>query len=470
MLSFRSLAPLGLLLASACQSYAPDPVDLAAHAREFAARLPDPEHVRRFGEDAPEIAGPRWLGLGRSGNDLFDPPPTFGLAQARLLALLFHPDCRLARRRAGVVEASAAEAGRFADPVLGASFERILESVQHPWLVAGSLGFTLPLSGRLDLERELAWSEHAVARAEARRTELAVLDRLDRTWLHWSRHVEHETLLRDLCTRLDELTTIAERLATAGEIPQMQARAFRLERQTRGHELAVAEAAAARTRLELQALVGLHPATPLLLSPSLTPPPRRSQPTADAVQDPTEVPRLQILQLAHAQAEHQLALAIRQQWPDLGLSPGLGEEDAEPRISLGLSIPLPLFTGNAPAIARARAERDLAAEALRGGYEHFVHELALAEQQVAAARSQRDAVARDLLPLAAQQVEDGRRLADHGQLDALLLLDALVRAHAARTLVLDLTLAAAEAEVATESLFWPDLLAPTTPPAEATPR
>lgn len=459
MPKFCPFVPWWLLLATACQTYSAAPVDLPAHAAAFAARLPDSAAVRDFVAQlaAATPAAPVDLSDGIS------------LAEGHLLALLFHPECRLARARAGVTLAAAEQAGRWQDPVLSADFEHILESVQHPWLVAGSLGFSLPLLGQQGLAKELARSEHGEAALEAQLAEQHVLDRLDATWLQWSAAQQRAALLTDLCTRLDELTTIADRLLQAHELTQMQARAFHLERQSRGHELAVATAAVATGELDLKALLGLHPAAPVRLQPTLSAPARQADPQTRA-QHLADSPRLARLQRAHTTAERRLALAIRRQWPDFVVSPGFAEEDAEPRATLGFSLPLPLFSGNAREIATATAARDLAAEALRCGYEQLVQDLARAEQHESATAAQRDAITTNLLPLVAQQVDDGRRLAELGTLDTLLILDALVRAHHARLQALEATLAAAEATVASNALFWPDLLPTATePPASTTP-
>lgn len=454
----RSVAPAALFLAGACQTYSPAPVDLGAHAAAFAARLPDSDAVRGF------VAALAGTSPAPGQVDLAD---GISLAEGRLLALLFHPDCRLARQRAGITAANAAEAGRWDDPELGLDFERILESVEHPWLVGASIGLSLPLSGRKGLERDLAHGEHAEAIAAARLAELDVLDRLDAAWLSWSASMQRVDLLRDLCARLDELVGIADRLAAAHELTMMQARAFRLERAARGHELAVAESDATQRQLELTGLLGLHPQAPLRLQPTFAAPPRSTS-AGDRERSLGGSPRLLQLRRAHETAEKALELAIAGQWPDLVLSPGFGEEDAQPRATLGFSLPLPLWNGNAQRIAAARAARDLAAESLRCGHEQLAHELARREQRALATKAQRDAIAAGLLPLAAQQLDDGRALAGLGELDTLLILDALVRSHEARLLAVDTTLAAALAEASVQSLCNPDLL-PTTVPADPTP-
>ncbi|MBL8727031.1 MAG: TolC family protein [Planctomycetes bacterium] len=433
---------LAIGASSGCHSYAPAPVDLAEHARAFAARLADASALLAEKPAAPGAAP-------------FDLGDGIDRREAHLLALWFHPDGRLARRRAGVAEVVRDEAGRWVDPTLDVDVARILETVPHPWLVVTRIGFTLPLSGRLQLERDLATAAHATALVEARTIEAELVRRTDAAFAHWRADRRRADLLRDLCARLGELEAIAVRLAAAGERTQQEARAFTLERLLRQAELAQSEAAAAGGELTLKRLLGLHPTAPVHFVPD----PALALQVPDAAERRLQLstgPRLAALQLGYEQSERALRLEIRKQWPDLVLSPGLDEEDAQLRLALGLSLPLPLFTGNTPAIRRAEAEREAAAEALRGRSEQAVHDLAAAELQLAAAERQRELVAAELVPLAQQQVADVRRLAELGQLEPLLMLDALVRAHTAGMQAIAADLAAAEATVAIDSLFWND--------------
>jgi hypothetical protein len=62
-----------------------------------------------------------------------------------------------------------------------------------------------------------------------------------------------------------------------------------------------------------------------------------------------------------------------------------------------------------------------------------------------------------LIPLAQQQIEDARALAELGQLNTLLILDALTRSYEAKALAIDSALAEAEATVELNTLFWPTL-------------
>src|SRR5687767_2237720 len=86
-------------LAAGCQTYEPEPVDLAAHAAAFAARLPSSPEVAAFAER-----------LGRAEAErpfAFDPTDGLDRTEAQVLALLFHPELRTLRARAGIAAASA---------------------------------------------------------------------------------------------------------------------------------------------------------------------------------------------------------------------------------------------------------------------------------------------------------------------------------------------------------------------------
>jgi outer membrane protein TolC len=445
-LCMPSLRPVCLLLAglAACHSYRPEPVDLAAHAAAFAAALPDAEALRQ----RLEAAGFAWP-------QQVDFTDGIALAEARLLTLVLHPDCRLARLRAGIDAAAATAAGLLADPQIVTAFQRILPQTPTPWLTLTTLGISIPLNGRLAAEKELANGEAAVARWQARLAELRALDQLETAWLHWSADRQRGQLLADLCQRLDELVALAERLAAAGEMTRTDARTFALEQQRRRIELLANAAQVQEGALELHALLGVAPTLALTLEPSLAPAPRQRRAAEEL--DPTMVPTLAALAADHQRSEAAHALAIRMQWADLQLFPGHAEEDGTARLAFGFTLPIPLWNGNLQEIRRTAAARDAAAEALRCGLEQFRQQLAVAELRERNTAAVRDAVRDSLLPLAAQQVDDVRQLAALGNLDVLRILDAVLRAHEARWQELAAIEAHALAQCTTNTLFWPDL-------------
>ena len=443
----RQSVGLAAILVAGCQSYEPAPVDLQQHARQFAERVPDGAEVRAFAE----LLHHRDAQL-----EPFDLTDGIDLREVRLVALLFNADLRNARQRAGIAAASAEYAGLWDDPELSGSFERILENVAHPWIAGGAVGITLPITGRRGLERALAESRHAEALVEARLAEAHVLESLDATWVLWSAGRLSQALVEELVQRLADLEAIAGRLAAAQLITATEARAFALARVARQADLVQARAAVAAAELELKQLMGLPPDRPLQLQPSVQVAAR----IVDAAQRRARLadgPAVAVARQGHAVAEHQLELAIRKQWPELTLLPGFREEDAQPRATLGFSLPIPLWNANAREIAESRAARDSAAELLRGSLERATSQLALAEARLHAATEQRAVVDTQLLPLAEQQIADARRLADLGRLDTLLILDAITRSYEAKAAAIAVALAEARATIELNALYWPEL-------------
>jgi len=435
------------IVTAACQSYAPEPVDLAAHAQQFAERIPDAASIRAFAERLRQLD---------PALPSYDAGDGLDLHEARYVALLFHPELRASRLRAGVARVSAEHAGRWADPVLNADFAKILESVAHPWLAGASLGLSLPITGRPGLERELAESQHGEALLAARVAEARVLHDLDAAWTRWSAARLAAAQIEDLVARLVDLEAIVARLAAAQLLNHVQARAFTLERVSQKAQLVHGRAAVATAELEIKQVLGLPPDRSVLLLPAIAVPLR----VADAAQRRTRLldsPNVAFAQREHEVAERRLALAVQKQWPELTLLPGFQEEDAQPRAALGFSLPLPLWNANRAQIAEMRAQREVAAETLRGEYERAAQALARAELRRDAAVEQRAIVDTQLVPLAEQQVADGRRLAELGELDTLLILDTMTRSYTAKMLAIDAALAEAEATIAINALFWPTL-------------
>lgn len=334
---------------------------------------------------------------------------------------------------------------------------KILESsVTYPWIASAGVGLTLPLTGRLGLEQELAQGVHARALAEARLAETDVLNALDAAWVAWSARQQTAALLEELVGSLQQLETTARGLAATQTITQIEARTFTLARVARSAELLQARSDIQLRELELKRLMGLPPDRPLLFTSALELT-VRAPAIAQRRQLLAASPRVLLALHDHEVAERRLRLAIRKQWPDLTLTPGWEEEDAQPRAGLGISLPIPLWNANAREIAEARAGRSACAEALRAALETATQDLARAETRANAAAERRQLVESDLLPLAQQQVDDVRRLIELGRLDTLLLLDALTRSFDARAAAIEAAVSVAEATVALNTLFWPEL-------------
>lgn len=375
------------------------PVDLDEHLRAFERRVPiaaQPEH-----------------GISRS--------------EARELAKLLHPDARLARRRAGVATAQRDHAGRWLDPQLQSTVQNILEGVPHRWIPMAQIGFTLPINGRLDKQRKLADRKRDEALIAAWTTEQEVANELDAAWMRCAAAQQRVALFAQTCEGLTQLEAMATALVDIGALGKPGQRVFRLERSQQQAAQAMAVANERIARLDVLRRIGLHPDARVQMAPAIDIAAFVAEPSARKAAL-RKSPRLLAHQLEHATAEANLELQVRMQWPDLQLWPGWQEEDGQPRASFGFNVPLPIFTGNDPAIAQATAVREQTAEALRAEFEQLVQELAMAEIRRDAAEQQAASFA-ELLQVAAEQVRDSRELAEAGQLDALLMLDALMRVH-----------------------------------------
>ena len=147
----RLVAALAVLpLLEGCRTYQPKPVDLDAAERAFDGREPA---ALLSTPSLAEFA--RALGEGPERTSSFDPSDGLSIDEAAAVALVFNRDLRLARLEAGVVRASAENAGLWRDPVLGVDLSDVLAGTANGLEAVVSVGLTLPLSGRLELEKEL---------------------------------------------------------------------------------------------------------------------------------------------------------------------------------------------------------------------------------------------------------------------------------------------------------------------------
>jgi len=443
-------AAAGVVLSAAvggCRSYTPAPLDADAHRAAFMARTPAGAEVGEFA---------RSLGEGGAPVRAFDVSDGISLGEAEVVALVYNGGLRRARARAGVTGASAAHAGLWEDPVLGTDLTRIIQGTPHPWKVMTSVGFTIPISGRLEAEKERAGAEHGAELARVMQEEWETRVKLRRAWSEWESASRRVGVLSEVGGRLEGLGSIVESLERAGEVSRVEAGLFRLELATGAVRLAQARSDVREWEQALRGIMGLPPGADVSFV--------AGEPTAGvageiATLTAQATARSVVLQTAREEyvvAERRLAEEIRRQYPDLQIGPGYGREDGEDQVLLGLSIPLPLLNRNQRGIAEAEAGRDEARAAYEAAAEGVMSELgsALARYEGAAAR--RRALEETLAPLVDQQYADARKLADLGQVDVMVLLETLSRQHEAKITLLEAKLAERTAAIEVEALVGPE--------------
>lgn len=433
-----------IALTTGCRSYTPRAIDLAAHRDAFLAGTTMPEEAR---DDLAAAAG-----------------ASLSPDAAEELALLLNPALRVARWRAGIAQATADNAGLWADPTLGFDLTRILEGPSKGWELIGSVGLTIPVSGRLGLEKRRAESM-----VDAERARLALLEWETRAaargaYMNWCAAHAACAEERAFTERLAGILRLVDMLETRGELARAEARLFRIEAIEARAKLSALESELAIARGELLRTIGLAPTTDLAFDPGAIE-------AAVTVSDEAvrEHPRLAVARAEYAIAERTLELEVRRQYPDLEIGPGYGEQDGDRQFVLGLGVALPILNANRQAILEAEAAREAARVAAEAEVESLVAEAVRARIALDAACVQHAAIDREILPLVEAQTDDVRRLAElGGEIDALILLDSLKRGRDARLARADAVRGMRLAEIELRTLRGPEVepdIEPTDEPA-----
>ncbi len=434
---------VGLLFG--CQAYQPSPLDLAAHRDAVDARLTNPEPIAAFAE--------RLAAGGAPAPESFDPTDGLTLAEGEVVALFANPSLRLARMEMGVSLAAAEYAGLWADPVFGFDGAEIL-STADPFEYGLVLGVTIPISGRLGVERDRA---EAAYDADVRRVvdaEWALRARVRATWSAWSASRQREDLLRGLIGRVERASAVTDRLEAAGELTRVEARLVRSELvELRGAQVKAA-ADSERLRLALLGLMGLAPDVEVSLVPGVFSAPPTDYP--DAVSRLIEAnTTLAVRRAEYRTAEEALRLEVRKQYPDVTIGGGLGSENDE-RLLLGFSIPVPILNANRGGIAEALARRELARGVAQTTFEALSRELAAAQATRDGAARQLEVLKRDLVPMLDDQATEIERLAELGEVNTLVMLETVTRNYEAKSGMLDLRVEQVKAEIEIARLLGPD--------------
>lgn len=473
------------MLSLGCATYERKPLALEALATDWSARPLDVEPVIDYFQSLTRSHDP-------SGAVRFDPADGLTLSEAEAVALHFNPQLRQSRTAAGVPLASAGEAGWWPDPQMqasvlrfvnrggrpggfkfdggsingvntgligpgginGAGFERTPpgfrrisggDYVDDPLIVNASLSITLPISGRLAVEQDVRWAEFSAAWRQVAVAEWSMIVQLRAKWLAYSVTAKKLELSRDYAARIRAVTQSSDRLASVGELKTTDARVLQIELARLRVSIQALETASAQQRLELFAMMGVAPVAPFQLTPDVF----VSSVDADVSRQQAMLlaahPRIQAARADYEFAEESLRLEVREQIPDLNLGPSFSLEEGFSRAGLGIGIPIPLWNRNRQAIAVAFAERDAAAARAEAVVQSSIADMARANTQLKFATERLALLHAELAPLVDKQIEETRTLLDLGEVEVLVLREALRASLEAKLDILDATLARAEA-------------------------
>lgn len=401
---------------------------MAGHRAAFLGRTPESPEVRGF---ATSLLS-NHQDSDHSSRE-FDPADGISCAEAELVALVFNADLRLARMRAGVTRATADNAGLWEDPTVGVDLTRIVESTPEPWKAMTSIGITIPISGRLGIEKQRAGVEHAAQLARVAQQEWSIRMQVRRAWSEWSALDAQVRATRDFLFRVDQTLVVVDKMEQAGEMTRTEARLFRIEKATKSAELAMLDSRAHEADLRLRHLMGMSPDAPLRFQAAgIGPVGSDTSSGTDAAELDRRSPAILIARIDYEVAERALELEVRKQYPDLHIGPGYGREDGQDQVLLGLSLPVPIVNANRQRIAEARAQRELARVGVETTQEQTIAALRRAEVALSAATRRRQALEIEIIPLVDAQYSDAREVARLGEVNTLVLLESLKRQHEAK--------------------------------------
>lgn len=435
-------ASSAVLLLAGCQTFESRPLNLSTHDQKWRDQGPSGEEVHAFAKRLAKTA---------SGATAFNPADGVSLDEGKMIALVYNPDLRVARLKAGVAKAVADHAGLWDDPELSLDVLKITKSVPDPWIIGSSLAITLPLSGRLSAEKSLAEASMSAELDRVAESEWQVLIDLQKAWLEWSALRSELEQTRTILETLVSIVKSTTLLAEQGEIPKTEAGLFTIEQTSRRVEMERLEGEVNAQEQEIRSLLGISPGAPIRLVPHL------AVASLQASEDRLKYnnPTINRLRREYKVSERSLIREIRKQYPDLVIGPQAESDEGQSRIGFIGAIPLPILNANKGGIAKARAEREVAQAAFETEYERKVGKLAALRARLKGIQTQQSSIEQDLIPLVDRQASDARNLVELGEGGSLVLLESFVRAHEAKLKIITIQLQHSQAETDIQFLLGP---------------
>lgn len=232
-----------------------------------------------------------------------------------------------------------------------------------------SLGFTIPIGGRIGREQDLHEAEAERARVSLVLRHRALYMNLRRAYADCVLAAEAERVQNDVVAAAAESVTLARQLVQAGGATALDVMLAELRHSRYQANLYDARGETADLRAELSALLGVDARALPLSTPDALPAFPETLPDFAAVRDELTArhPALLALREDYEVADRALRLEIAKQYPDITLGPGYEGDPGEDKktLSLGIGVELPLFDRNQQGVLRAQRRR----EELRARYQ-----------------------------------------------------------------------------------------------------
>lgn len=283
-------------------------------------------------------------------------------------ALEKNPELNFYRAEIDAAKGGRKQAGTFPNPeVTGSAGQKRVNTGGFgaegvAWSVAVMQPFEWP--GRISLRKAIANRDIELAQLGFERFKIALANRIRILAYELFAAQEKASASREVAERFQALREVLVQRDPAGLTPLLETRvieATELNTQRKASEATLVSQAA---RLELNQLRGAAPTTPILLAPTDLSFHRTPEQNIMLWQARTNNFELRSRAVELEQQGFRVSLAKNERYPTISAGPGFSQEragsDRERAVTLGVSIPVPLWNRNAGNIQAAKARQSQA--------------------------------------------------------------------------------------------------------------
>ncbi len=384
----------------------------------------------------------------------FDLSDGISPAEGEVIALFYNPELRIARLEAGVALADFETAGLWEDPVFGFDGAEISSpSAPFEFGIMGNL--TIPISGRLKVEKAQADSAYEMQLRKLVHDEWNVRARTRSQWAAWTAATLQVELVREVIAQLERINALASTLYEAGEINRVEHRLLQVELATNKVLSTEIELKLFKEEIALLALMGLPPESSILLLPQF-PKVTNTEVDDETVRLIDANTELAIQFAKYQTAEETLRLEIKKQYPDIVIGSGYGSEFNDHRVLFGLTIPVSIWNRNQARIAEAKSKREVARAEAEITFARLYRELAVANTALLMKQEQHSYFEAEIIPMIEAQTSDVENIIALGEVDTFILLETVTRQFKAKQQLLHLQLTELHAAITVHKILGPD--------------
>jgi len=276
----------------------------------------------------------------------------------QFIGLLLNPELNRFRIEHARSSSIAQYAGLWQDPSLEIGLERNLaESINNSGI---GLGLTLPITGLPGLSKQIAEMYNEANYWKTREQERLYLLEVDRLC---NKILISEQKLSLSSARVHQLSDENKRIEKLHQLGEVDYSAYQISAQ-RMTDLLIEQQAIKRIALdeqiELRKQLGLYPSSKAIRIKGSAPAQAAKSAPRVSTTELLNNPGLKAIMASYAATEKELQRAIRQQYPELNISPSFKRDDGEKFIEFGIGLSIPLWNRNREAIATSKGDRELA--------------------------------------------------------------------------------------------------------------